>query len=89
MIKVTTMIRRAATIAAITLGCAAAGMGVASADTAEPLTAPAPMVADTSCLQEGLEALLADPVGTVLAAVGDPLGTAGAELACLREVLGI
>ncbi|MQA07748.1 MAG: hypothetical protein GEU98_04180 [Pseudonocardiaceae bacterium] len=65
----------------MTAGFLVVGSGVAGAETAA--------AADTSCLEESISGTLHDPAGTLAAVVGDPAGTLHADLACVREVLGI
>lgn len=75
-------------IRALTVGAATAAFALAG--TASAQAAPANTSApDPSCLQEGTEAVLADPAGALEAAVHDPAGTVDAEVACVKEVLGL
>lgn len=59
-----------------------AGAAVASAQTSQ-------LSPDPSCLHEGTEAFLADPVGVLTGAAHDPVGAIHAEAACVEEVLGL
>ncbi len=81
MTKLATTASRVMAVTAATAGFLIAGTAVASA---EPVGARV----DPTCLQEGTEAFLADPVGTLTGAVHDPGGTIEAEIACVKEVLG-
>jgi len=80
--KNTRLIARALAVSAATAGLMLAGSAVASAQTTQ-------VDPDPSCLQEGAEAFLADPVGVLSAAAHDPVATAHAEIACVEEVLGL
>jgi hypothetical protein len=73
---------RVLTVGAATAGFMIAGGAIANAQTQQ-------IGPDPTCLHEGIEAFLADPVGVLGGAVHDPVGTIEAEIACVEEVLGV
>lgn len=81
MRKLATTASRVVAVTAAAGGFMIAGSAVASAE-------PVERSIDTTCLEEGTAALLADPLGTLTGSLADPAGTLEAEIACVEEVIG-
>lgn len=69
--------KRIVAVLAVTGSALLVGAGVANA-------AP-----DTTCVEEGLAAAMADPASTIMGSAADPAGTVETEIACVESVIGL